>query len=195
MASSTTHVELSSLQKAELDEMIKEAEPILAEYKVQHVTEVGGAVLPLIVLEGYLRAVTLRPLTLFDSKLWAGKIVKDYPNPLDGSISTFAQISVKDDGIMSAVVYTGKNIAGVECGWLLAWADSKANGKRLYAECGVISKFNCIDWERIEEKLINSGLLAIIVIDGETGTSVYAKLTGVDFPMQTQDQLAAIFSG
>ncbi|XP_021750358.1 jasmonate-induced protein homolog [Chenopodium quinoa] len=189
MASSTNNIELSSQQKAELDEMIKEAENSCLSDEI--FTRV-------IVLEGYLSKsiLLLRPLNLIDSNLWAGNTAKDYPHTLDGPISsTFTQASVKDDGIMAAVVYAGKNIVGVECGWLLAWADSKANGKRLYAECGDISKYNCIDWGCIEEKLNNSKKLAIIVSDHETGTSVQATLSGVDFPLQTQDKLGAIFYG
>jgi hypothetical protein len=39
--------------------------------------------------------------------------------------------ALSDKGVKAAVVYSGKNKAGVECGWLLAFADTKATGRRV----------------------------------------------------------------
>ncbi|XP_021759001.1 jasmonate-induced protein homolog [Chenopodium quinoa] len=211
MASGTeevAHVELSSQEKAELDEMAKDAKnlcvsmeivnksrAIIGKYKDENITEVKGIITPYIMLGGVLKSQTKGPLTLFDSKLWAGNTVGDYPNPLN-SIGGFAQVCSTYDGIKAAVFYTGKNSHGVECGWLLAWADSNNTGRKIYAECSRKSKFNCIDWGQIDNRLKNSGIVPVTrASDSETGTSLYAMLYGVDLLFETSDTLTAVFCG
>ncbi|XP_021738668.1 uncharacterized protein LOC110705133 [Chenopodium quinoa] len=112
-------------------------------------------------------------LNVFYSKLWKGYTVKDYTDPLD-SLGSWAQAALIG-GVKAAVVYSGKNKAGVECGWLLAWSDT--NGRKVYADCGPISKFNNINWNQVEAKLDESGFIAY-ANDSETGTSMYATNVG-----------------
>lgn len=52
-----------------------------------------------------------------------------YPEPLSIG-GNFTQNSLTT-GIMAAVVYAGKNVDGTECGWLLAWCDTDADGRRV----------------------------------------------------------------
>lgn len=129
---------LSFEEQASLDEIIMNAKKsFCAEDMVNHslVAENKAEVASghLIVLGGNLSNLTKGPLTVLDSKLWAGYIIKDYPNPLlvGTSILQMVQVGVSNDGLKAAVLYTGKNIACVDCGWLLAWADSQGKGKRV----------------------------------------------------------------
>jgi hypothetical protein len=70
------------------------------------------------------------PLSILSSHKYAGHIVKHFPNPINSS-SAFTMSAMYDKGVKAAVVYSGKNRACVECGWLLAFADTKATGRRV----------------------------------------------------------------
>ncbi|XP_021774524.1 jasmonate-induced protein homolog [Chenopodium quinoa] len=211
MASTTTQseeevsVELSSQENAVIDEMIKDAKnsclseeivnkcrAMIVENGEQNTTVVGG-ISPVIALGGTLKNQTRGTLTVLDSKLWAGIIVKKYPDPLD-RIGLFAQGCAWFKGIKAAVVYTGENSAGVECGWLLAWADSKTKGRRIYAKCGRKSEFECIDWEHIKEKL-KKAFPVVRAHDSSTGTSVYGTIIGVESAVSTEDAVLGVFTG
>jgi hypothetical protein len=86
--------------------------------------------LQIIVVVGCLTNKTKGPLSILASHKYAGHIVKHFPNPLNSS-GAFTMSSMSDKGVKAAVVYSGKNKAGVECGWLLAFADTKATGRRV----------------------------------------------------------------
>ncbi|CAN6299340.1 unnamed protein product, partial [Urochloa humidicola] len=50
--------------------------------------------------------------------------------PITKITGTFAMSALSNKGVKSAVVYSGKNKHGVECGWLLAFADTKGTERR-----------------------------------------------------------------
>ncbi|KAK1660531.1 hypothetical protein QYE76_048690 [Lolium multiflorum] len=80
-------------------------------------------------------------------------------------------------GVKAAMVYSAKNKAGVECGWLLAFSDTtNSSGGRVFAECGHKGKFSNINWAQVEQKLEKSGAIAK-ASDVETGTSLYAGIS------------------
>ena len=62
------------------------------------------------------------------SHKYAGHIVKNFSDPLDNA-GAFAMSAISHKGVKAAVVYCGKNKCGVDCGWLLAFADTKATGR------------------------------------------------------------------
>ncbi|KAL6654210.1 hypothetical protein ACP70R_007675 [Stipagrostis hirtigluma subsp. patula] len=147
------------------------------------VTVVGGA----------LRNQGKEPKRIMDSKKYSGHIVKDFPATL--GTGAFAMSAMSDKGVKAAVVYSGivysgKNKTRVECGWLLAFADTKATGRRIYAECGRKIKFNNINWDKVEQNLNKAGIYAK-VNDEETGTSVIAGIGGTS----GKSAIAAAFSG
>lgn len=180
-------VQFSCKEKAKLDEIIKYAENsyvsedianksriIVAENECKNKAEAAN--LRVTAVAGALTNQTSRggPLNVFNSKKWAGLTVRDYPDPLS-STDAFAQAALMG-GVKAAVAYGGKNGAGVECGWLLAWSDT-SDGRKIYAECGPRSKFNNINWDQIEKNLNDAGMIAY-PHDDETGTSVYATIVG-----------------
>ncbi|XP_021769332.1 jasmonate-induced protein homolog [Chenopodium quinoa] len=178
-------VQLSCEQKATLDELIKCAEKslvsediakksraIVAEKECLNKADADAARLSAVA--GALTNQTSKgSLTVFNSKQWKGYTVSDYSDPLE-SLGSFAQAALFG-GVKAAVVYVGKNSAGLECGWLLAWSDT--DGRKAYADCGPISKFNNINWNQIEAKLNESGFIAY-ANDSGTGTSMYATIVG-----------------
>uniref|UniRef100_A0A803MNY2 23 kDa jasmonate-induced protein-like n=2 Tax=Chenopodium quinoa TaxID=63459 RepID=A0A803MNY2_CHEQI len=174
------------------EETVNKCRAMIAENEEQNTTAVSG-ISPVIALGGTLKNQTNGTLTVHDSKLWAGIIVKKYPDPLD-RIGLFAQGCVWYKGIKAAVVYTGENSAGVECGWLLAWADSKTKGRKIYAKCGRKSDFDCIDWGHKKDKL-KKALPVVRAHDSNTGTSVYATIFGVESAVSTEDAVVGVFTG
>uniref|UniRef100_A0ACD6ARJ8 Uncharacterized protein n=1 Tax=Avena sativa TaxID=4498 RepID=A0ACD6ARJ8_AVESA len=127
------------------------------------------------VVGGVLRNQGKDPKHIMYSKKYSGHIVKGFPGTL--GTGAFAMSAMSDKGVKAAVVYSGKNKTGVECGWLLAFTDTKATGQRIYAECGRKIKFNNINWDKVEQNLNKAGIYAK-VIDKETGTSVIATIGG-----------------
>jgi len=71
------------------------------------------------------------------SKKYSGHIVKDFPGTLGTGV--FAMSAMTDKGVKAAVVYSGMNETGIECGWLLAFADTKATGRRVSSQSSTIS--------------------------------------------------------
>ncbi|XP_021738698.1 jasmonate-induced protein homolog [Chenopodium quinoa] len=177
--------QLSCEQKATLDELIKCAEKTLVSEDIANksraivaekecLNKADAAAARVSAVAGVLTNQTSSvSLAVFGTKQWAGYPVTNFPDPLE-SVGPFAQAALFGS-VKGAVVYGGKNRAGVECGWLLAWSDG--TGRKIYAECGPRSKFNNIDWNRIEKNLDNSGIIAS-ANDKETGTAVYATILG-----------------
>jgi len=180
-------VQLSLEEKASLDEITKQAEFSLESqelFKQSNALVVekecldndAAAKLQIVIVGGILKNQTKGPLSVMDIKKFAGHIVKSFPNHLDKAGGfTMSAMSLK--GVKAAVVYSGKNKAGVECGWLLAFSDTKATGRRIYAECGRKGKFSNINWAQVEQKLGKAGDIAK-PYDKETGTSLYARIVG-----------------
>jgi len=155
-------VQLSLEEKASLDEMIKQAERSLESQEL---------------LAGALANQTTGPQSIMASKIFVGQVVRNFPNPLC-NLGGFAMSDMSLKGVKAAVVYSGKNKAGVECGWLLAFSDNNiANGGRVFVECGHKRKFSNINWAQVELKLAKSGAIAK-AYDIETGTSLCAGIGG-----------------
>ncbi|CAL4899226.1 unnamed protein product [Urochloa decumbens] len=129
-------------------------------------------------LGGVLMNKTNGALSVMDEHKYAGHVVSIYPNPLQIA-GTFAIASLINKGVKAAVVYSGKNEYNVKCGWLLAFADTKHAGRKIYAECGPKEKFNKIDWAHVERKLNSAGTVAK-AYDVATGTSLYARIVDSD---------------
>jgi hypothetical protein len=101
-------VQLTLEEKACLDEMIKQAERSLEPHEL---------------LAGALNNQTVGPLSIVATKIFAGQVVRNFPNPLC-NLDVFAMSGTFATGVKAAVVYSAKNKAGVECGWLLAFNNS-----------------------------------------------------------------------
>ncbi|XP_021752956.1 jasmonate-induced protein homolog [Chenopodium quinoa] len=144
-------------------------------------------------LAGTLKNLTKGPLEITGDhhlKKWDGHFVKKCPSPLT-NLGYFVQAAIGAKGVAAGVLYTGKNRRGDPCGWLLAWSDSKANGLRIYARCGLEAKFKNLDWDKdIKPKLDVAGS-SVNVNDSETGTSVIGKIVG----SSGKDLLVAAFDG
>lgn len=134
--------------------------------------------LQIVVVEGNLKNETKEPLSIMDSKIYAGHSLKKFPDTVSKS-DDFSMAALYPKGVKAAVVYSGTNRIGVECGWLLAFTDTEATGRRIYAECGRKGKFDNINWEQIEQKLDASGETAK-PHDLVTATAVYASIANSD---------------
>ncbi|XP_056689424.1 jasmonate-induced protein homolog [Spinacia oleracea] len=187
-------------EQASLDELIKETEN-LSEFEDAVVAENEGldnSNLPhckYIVVNGVLENKTPKPLNVYEEKIWAGGMLKQFPDPLE-RIGYFIANGIQPQGVMEAVVYKGMNSDGVECGWLLAFMDSDQNGgMKVYVDCGPIRKFMNIDWNAVETKLMHSGTTAKHY-DTETQTSVVANIIRYSCDGKTcKDKVTAIFYG
>jgi len=89
------------------------------------------------VVGGVLRNQGKDPKHIMYSKKYSGHIVKGFPGTL--GTGAFAMSAMSDKGVKAAVVYSGKNKTGVECGWLLAFTDTKATGQRVSSQSSTIS--------------------------------------------------------
>uniref|UniRef100_A0ACD5TLG9 Uncharacterized protein n=1 Tax=Avena sativa TaxID=4498 RepID=A0ACD5TLG9_AVESA len=154
-------------------ELFKKSKAIVVEK--ERLDNDAATKMQIIIVEGTLKNQTKGPLSIMDSKVFAGNFVKEFPNTITTS-DDFAMANMYPKGVKAAVVYSGTNRIGFECGWLLAFADTEATGRRVYAECGRKDKFDNIDWENIEKNLDESGETAN-PCDPFTMTSVYASIT------------------
>ncbi|XP_021769860.1 jasmonate-induced protein homolog [Chenopodium quinoa] len=196
-------VHLNDEEIVTLDEMIEKGESwCLAEDVVtksvavvakQEGLDKNEVSLSLTALAGTLKNLTKGPLEITDDhhrRKWDGYFVKRCPSPLT-NLGYFVQAAVGAKGAAAGVLYTGRNRRGDPCGWLLAWSDSKANGLRIYARCGLEAKFKNLDWDNdIKPKLDVAGS-SVNVHDNETGTSVIGKIVG----SSGKDLLVAAFAG
>lgn len=107
---------------------MQEATPKVAKNECMDVETVRNR---LTVVVGVLKNQTQGNLNVLDSKKWGGHVVKNYPNPLKIGMGIFGQGGLSYKGVEAAVVYSGKNRAGVDCFWLLAWAETKGLGHRV----------------------------------------------------------------
>ncbi|XP_037425054.1 jasmonate-induced protein homolog [Triticum dicoccoides] len=182
-------VRLSMEEKESLDEIMKQAEFSLESRELinQSLALVGknenldssaAATKLCVVVIGTLENQTIKgSLSVMDSHYYEGHISGKLTNPFQTSGYFIMSSNKSDKGVKAAVVYSGKNRSNVECGWLLAFAYTKATGRRIYAECGLKDKFINIDWTDLVKKLNEAGL-STMAIDGETGTSLYGRIVG-----------------
>uniref|UniRef100_A0ACD5TLH2 Uncharacterized protein n=1 Tax=Avena sativa TaxID=4498 RepID=A0ACD5TLH2_AVESA len=153
-------------------ELFKKSKAIVVEK--ERLDNDAAAKMQIIIVEGTLKNQTKGPLSIMDSKVFAGNFVKEFPNTITTS-DDFAMANMYPKGVKAAVVYSGTNRIGFECAWLLAFADTESTGRRIYAECGRKGKFDNINWENIEKNLDESGETTN-PCDPFTMTSVYASI-------------------
>ncbi|XP_021842781.2 jasmonate-induced protein homolog [Spinacia oleracea] len=167
---------LSYEEEVSLDELIKETENS-SEFEDTVDAEIHGRDNYDIVVNGILKTQTHGPLEFYEQTIWAGDLTKKFPDPLEKQ-GFFTIKGNQPKGVGAAVVYNGKNSEDVECGWLLAFTDSDNNGgRKVIVDCGLLTKFENICWDTIEEKLIKFGKTTAIHEDPATGTKVIAKIT------------------
>ncbi|CAO2200684.1 unnamed protein product [Urochloa humidicola] len=172
----------------ESQELLNQAQDMVIEN--EQVDNVAAPMMKITVLGGVLTNKTNGPsLSVTAEHKYAGHILTSYPNPLKIA-GTFAMSALSNKGVKAAVVYSGKNKQGVECGWLLAFADTKDTGRRIYAECGPKEKFANIDWAQVERNLNHAGAVAKPK-DEATGTSLLATIVG----SSGKSAVGAIFLG
>jgi len=112
----------------ESQELLNQAQDMVIEN--EQVDKATAPITKLTVLGGVLTNKTKGPLSVMDKHKYAGHILTSYPDPLKVT-GTFAMSALSNKGVKAAVVYSGKNKHGVECGWLLAFADTKDTGRRV----------------------------------------------------------------
>ncbi|CAL4899199.1 unnamed protein product [Urochloa decumbens] len=186
----------SSLQSQELLNQAKDV--VIANERIEKNGAAAWPPLPgvlpqITLLGGVLMNKANGALSVMDEHKYAGHIVSVYPNPLQIA-GRFALSALTTKGVKAAVVYSGKNKYDVKCGWLLAFADTKHAGKKIYAECGPKEKFNKIDWAHVERKLNSAGTVAK-AYDVATGTSLYARIVGSDDGTAGTSAAGAVFHG
>jgi hypothetical protein len=110
-------------------ELLNQAQDILVEN--EHVDEAAVPITKVTMLAGVLTNKTKGNLSVMAHYTYAGHTVIDYPNPLKlaGPFAMVAGLFGK--GVMAAVVYSGENKLGIECGWLLAFADTEDTGRKV----------------------------------------------------------------
>ncbi|TVU51004.1 hypothetical protein EJB05_02448 [Eragrostis curvula] len=171
----------------ESQELLKQAQDMVI--KNEKVDKDTAPISRITVLGGVLWNKTKGSLSVMDEHKYAGHFLTGYPNPLKVT-GNFGMSALSNKGVKAAVVYSGKNKQGVECGWLLAFADTKNTGRRIYGECGAIDKFANIDWAQVETNLNNAGAVAE-PSDQATGTSLYARIVG----SSGKSAVGGVFSG
>ncbi|CAL4989119.1 unnamed protein product [Urochloa decumbens] len=172
----------------ESQELLNQAQNMVIEN--EQVDKAAAPIMKITVLGGVLTNKTKAPsLSVIAEHKYAGHILTSYPNPLKIA-GTFAMSALSNKGVKAAVVYSGKNKHGVECGWLLAFADTKDAGRRIYAECGSKDKFANIDWAQVERSLNHAGAVTKAK-DEATGTSLFATIVGSG----GKSAVAAVFLG
>ncbi|XP_021738687.1 jasmonate-induced protein homolog [Chenopodium quinoa] len=166
MASSTQSV--VKKEEAALNELMKQAE----EAKPQDEMLFGGWI--------YNRSNTAKKtMHLYAEKTWSGKFYYKYSETLEESTG-FTQTGQKEKGIKAAVVYSLKTSDDPfnHYGFLLAWSDSFNEGnhtRKVYGSCGLLEKFQNIDWDKVEKDL-DASTSSSSYIDAYTRTSVKAEI-------------------
>ncbi|KMT16238.1 hypothetical protein BVRB_3g053940 [Beta vulgaris subsp. vulgaris] len=157
--------------QAALDELVKHAQSKAAAREVNPQEQ--------LFLMGHLRNNTSGPMTVHAEYVWSGDFITKYPEILVSGVNAqFEQVSkIAANGIKTAVVYSGRVVDGQsQCGWLVAWSNPEdIQAKKVYVDCGAISKFDNIDWKKIDIELSNSGSNASR-IDPFTRTAVHARI-------------------
>ena len=155
--------------QASLEELVKHAQSIAAAREVNPQDQ--------LFLMGHLRNNTSGPMTVHAEYVWSGDFITKYPEILVSGVNAqFEQVSkIAANGIKTAVVYSGRVVDGQsQCGWLVAWSNPEdIQAKKVYVDCGPISKFDNIDWKKIDFELSQSDSCASHT-DPLTRTSVNA---------------------
>jgi hypothetical protein len=113
----------------ESQELLNQAQDVVVQN--EQVDKAAVTITKVTLLAGVLTNMTKGSLTVLHHYPYAGSTVINYPNPLNRA-GSFAMVGgLFGKGVMSAVVYSGKNKLGIECGWLLAFADTKDTGRKV----------------------------------------------------------------
>ncbi|RLM69865.1 hypothetical protein C2845_PM17G06180 [Panicum miliaceum] len=171
---------------ASVEELLNECLAIVAKNECLDEADETAKLLITVVV-GVLKNQANGPLNVMASTV-RGYPIRFFPNPLE-SVGSFVIAGYKG-GVMAAVVYSGKNKAGTECGWLLAFAVTNSTGRKIYAECGSIVKFIHLNWAQVLQKLEHAGTIAV-AFDKDTGTSIHATISGT---ISNRSAVAATFS-
>ncbi|XP_074319962.1 jasmonate-induced protein homolog [Silene latifolia] len=135
-----------------------------------------------------------REMKLDRSVSWSGGMVGSFPSTIaPGHPVTFSHLSDGDFGSRAAVVYTGTNMAGVDCAWVLAWdapAYTEHAPNRVYAICGPKSVLDRLEFNQIRLSLGVSSS-ASEAEDNATKTSVNAT---IDESMPNKANVEATFT-
>ncbi|KNA23259.1 hypothetical protein SOVF_026410 [Spinacia oleracea] len=158
-----------------LDELVKQAQSD-ASARMAEINLSQGRV----TLLGSLRNATGGSMNFHDDKIWSGEIFQRYQDVVaNGGNAAFSLLANIQNGIKSAVVYSGRNVntgGQHQCGWLVAWSNPQdRHAMKVYVDCGPIAKYTNINWGSIETELNNSSHS-----DPSTGTVVQARI----FPME-----------
>ncbi|XP_021769336.1 uncharacterized protein LOC110733582 [Chenopodium quinoa] len=133
---------------------------------------------------------THTPMHLHAEKIWSGDFYHKY-SEIFAESTGFTQSVKKDKGIIkSAVVYSIKTSEDQSnhYAFLLAWSHFYVNEERrtskAYGYCGLLEKFQNIDWDKVEKDL-DASTSSCSYIDAYTRTSVkaeiYANVVYADF--------------
>jgi len=177
-------MELTSEEKAVLDKLIEEASNKVKDPKPQQEAQdllqkaQPGIKLQYQHLSGAIMKST-KALELHNCQTWHGYFGLSYPKKFEKPSCCFTQVGVLGKGCAAGVVYKGKNKRGDECGWLLAWSFHSRGGRKVYCDCGVIRKFDKLDWNEVKAQLDKSPAWAKHH-DDETGTTALAAMAGTD---------------
>ncbi|XP_048490896.1 jasmonate-induced protein homolog [Beta vulgaris subsp. vulgaris] len=140
-------------------------------------------------LMGTLINSSLGSINILSRHIWSESVVGDFPYIMS-TMGAFSLVDPIIGGFKAGVAYVGRNHVGVQCGWLIAFANNSL-GTVVYADCGPLSRFNIINWAQIEANLNQASYIAY-VSDPMTGTSVYATVSG---DASSGSVLTATFNG
>jgi hypothetical protein len=114
----------------ESQELLNQAQDIVVQN--EQVDKAAVTITKVKFLAGVLTNMTKGSLTVLHHYPYEpGYTLQSYPNPLNHHGRFAMAAHMFGLGIMSAVVYSGKNKLGIECGWLLAFADTKDTGRKV----------------------------------------------------------------
>ncbi|KMT20747.1 hypothetical protein BVRB_1g007190 [Beta vulgaris subsp. vulgaris] len=111
------------------------------------------------------------------AQIWNGKVTSKYPNISAGSQGNFTQ-EADSYGSKGGVVYLGKNLAGKDCGWLLAWSAPNlptSSSNKVYVKCGPAAEFNNVNWTQVRANLDLSTDI-VNFYDPVTKTAIHANI-------------------
>uniref|UniRef100_A0A0E0MHD6 Uncharacterized protein n=1 Tax=Oryza punctata TaxID=4537 RepID=A0A0E0MHD6_ORYPU len=178
--------QLSSEQKARLDEVVKQAElslqseeifieslAVAAEKEYIDKAAAGKLLGNYIFVAGDLRNYTNGSLTSATDiqHQYAGSVLIDYPNSLDPGSGNFSMGG--NGSVEAAVVYFGTNSnRDQDCAWLIGF---RVPQMEVYVVCGPMTNFNSLDWGEIKIKIERGGQFGSYY-DKNTGTQIYASL-------------------
>nr|ABA94934.1 hypothetical protein LOC_Os11g41070 [Oryza sativa Japonica Group] len=202
--------QLSSEQKARLDEVMKQAALSLQSDELLNKAAAGKlqAGNYYFYVQGDLYNYTKGPLTTTTDvqQQYSGSVLIDYTNPLKPSSNNKAgtgSFTMAGDGsVEAAVVYFGKNDKGdQDCAWLIGFninTTTKPEKLQVYVFCGPLinSVINFINpnWAEIKTKIERGGQVGFYK-DDQTVTNVYAGVAATDPSMPGSDSVGYLTAG